>query len=256
MKLTRAPWYLEFFEDDYLKTYGDLLTEEQTTNETNFIEANLDLKKGAEILDLCCGEGRHSIALASRGYRVTSLDLSPDYLRTANEMANERGVSIKTVLADMRESRFFDQFDAVINMFTAFGYLESETEDLKVLDSASRALKPGGKLLLDTINREWVMANNISTEWRTDDNGTVHLESREMDLETSLNHVTFTTIDTKGNRDSSVGHHIRMYTLTEMINMFQAVGLKYQGVYGGFDGESYSRNCKRMIVVGKKPHSP
>lgn len=252
MRLSRAPWYVEFFGDDYLEAYRDVLTPERTKREVEFVQKALELEPGAHVLDLCCGEGRHALLLASRGLVVTAQDLSDVYLKTAQEAADEQGVSIELVTGDMREIPFTDRFDAVINMFTAFGYLESDEEDAKVLHSAANALKPGGKLLLDTINREWVVAHNIPAEWRIEDDGTAYLESRELDLETSLNHVSFTLIDPDGVRRSSVGHHVRLYTLTEMIRMLEAAGLTYERAYGDFDGGEYERESQRMIVVGRK----
>jgi len=77
-------------------------------------------------------------------------------------------VRLETVVADMREIPSVNQFDAIVNMYSSFGYLESETEDLRVLESAARALKQRGQLLLDMLNREWAVANYIQNDWHKD----------------------------------------------------------------------------------------
>jgi SAM-dependent methyltransferase len=143
---------VDFFRGDYLNVYGHTFSEERAEKESTFVASALELKPGASVLDLCCGQGRHSIQLAKRGLRVTGLDLNPEYLELAKRAAKASKVTIETIAADMRRIPFEDKFDAIVNMYSSFGYLESEGEDLKVLESAAKALKAGGRILLDMLN--------------------------------------------------------------------------------------------------------
>src|SRR6202007_616182 len=116
------------------------------------------------------------------------------YLDLARRTASDSKVELDTVSADMREIPFNDYFDAAINMYSSFGYLESEIEDLKVLESISRSLRRGGRLLLDMLNREWAVTNYIQNDWHTGGDGTLSVERRDLALASSRMHVTFTII--------------------------------------------------------------
>ena len=247
-----STWYVDFFRDDYLNVYKHIFTAAQAEKEAAFAERVLELKPGARILDLCCGQGRHSVLFARRGFQVTGLDLNPAYLKLAQQSARAANVTLETIEADMREIPFHDYFDAIVNMYTSFGYLESEAEDLKVLESAAKAIRPGGRLMLDMLNREWTVANYIQNDWHSGDDGTLYVERRDLDLATSRMHVKFTIIGPDGGRRDSVGHHIRLYTLTETTRLLQQVGLHVTAVFGGFDAESYSIGTRRMIVLAQK----
>ena len=252
MTRRRLPWYEEFFKDDYLKTYGPRLTEEVTAVEVAFVERVLGLNPGDRVLDLCCGNGRHALLLARHGFQVAGQDLSKAFLEEIAGAAQAEGLSLEVVHADMRQIPFTNYFDAVINMFTSFGYLETEAEDLVVLRQMAKALKPEGRLFMDLINREWVIANYIQNEWHEDRDGLAYLEHREFDLVTSRNHVSFTIVLPDGSRRHSAGHHVRLYSLTETMGMLEQAGLIFESVYGGFEGESYSVATRRMIVVARK----
>jgi len=126
-------WYKEFFQKYYYDTYQDFLTPTRTKKEVASIVKILNLPKGSKILDLCGGYGRHAIPLAKKGYKVTLLDLNKKILDIARKEAKKQKVEIKTVHSDMRRIPFQNEFDAVINMFTSFGYLEYDQENLKVL---------------------------------------------------------------------------------------------------------------------------
>jgi SAM-dependent methyltransferase len=251
--MSDAPWYQRFFGDDYLEVYGRHLAPEVTAREVAFVERTLALQPGDRVLDLCSGPGRHAVLLAERGLRVTALDLSRPYLEAAAAEATRRGVALETVRADMRTPGLEGCFDAVINMFSSFGYLASPVEDAKVLRGVAAALRPGGRALLDLINREWVIRNQVADESHPAAGGAVHLEHRQLDLVTSRNHVTFVAVAPDGSRRDLDGHHIRLYTLTEMIAMLEAAGFRFERAYGGFDGEAYAVEARRMIVVGTKP---
>jgi SAM-dependent methyltransferase len=246
------PWYEAFFGKDYLDVYGHQFTDDRAAKEVAFVRQALALKAGDAVLDLCCGQGRHSVLLAREGMKVTGQDLSEEYLSIARKAAQTEGVALETVHSDMRVVPFSAQFDAVINMFSAFGYLESEAEDAKVLAAVANALKPGGRLLMDLINREWVTSNYIANDWHSGADGTLFLEHREVDLVESRNHVTFTAIAPDGSRREIVGHHFRLYTLTELVRMLAAAGLTFVEAYGGFEGEPYGLTTRRMIVVAKR----
>jgi len=247
-----SAWYVDFFRSDYLNVYGHMFTEERAEKESAFVAKVLDLKPCASLLDLCCGQGRHSVQLAKRGFQVTGLDLNPDYVELAQQAAKAGKVTIETVAADMREIPFEKKFDAIVNMYSSFGYLESEAEDLKVLESAAKALKADGRLLLDMLNREWAIDNYIQNDWHTGADGTLYIERRDLDLATSRMHVHFIVVDKNGSRRESIGHIIRLYTLTEMTRLLERVALRVTGVFGGFDGEEYAIGTRRMILVARK----
>ena len=269
-----APWYVRFFKGDYLRVYGHTLQQDRTDLETQFAIHALDIQPHHRILDLCCGQGRHSIALAKTGLSVTGVDLSEEMLaiarsnadvalvspvrgkcdpRTADGSSAEGGLTFRQ--ADMRHlpDDLKNRFDAVINMFSSFGYLESEEDDQQVLHQISKVLKPGGKLLMDLLNREWVIINNEEYDWHQHDDGRVVLEHRELDLQTSTNHLTYTEILPDGTRREMSDLHMRLYTLTELAKMLAAAGLTLETVYGGFRGEEYGVNTRRMIVVASNP---
>jgi SAM-dependent methyltransferase len=193
------------------------------------------------------------VDLAAAGCAVTGLDLSQKYLDLAQAGAREAGVELETVRADMRQIPFEGRFDAIVNMFSSFGYLESEEEDAKVLSAVKRALKPGGRLLMDLLNREWVITNYQQKDWHEDADGTLYLEHRYFDLESSRNHVTFTAISPNGEQRELGGHHIRLYTLREIRGLLLSAGLDFERAYGGFEGEDYSIGSRRMIVIARKP---
>jgi SAM-dependent methyltransferase len=247
-----SAWYVDFFRSDYLNVYGHMFTEERAEKESAFVASALELKPGASVLDLCCGQGRHSVQLAKRGFKVTGLDLNPEYLELASKAAKSGKVTIETVAADMREIPFENKFDAIVNMYSSFGYLESEAEDLKVLESAAKALKAGGRLLLDMLNREWAIDNYIQNDWHTGADGTLYVERRDLDLATSRMHVHFIVVEQNGSRRASIGHMIRLYTLTEITRLLERVGMCVSAVFGGFDSEEYRIGTRRMIIVARK----
>lgn len=250
-----SAWYVDFFRNDYLNVYAHMFTDERAQKEAAFAASVLDLKTGAPVLDLCCGQGRHAVELAKRGLRVTGLDLNPEYLQLTRRAAKASKIQLETVAADMREIPFEKTFDAIVNMYSSFGYLESEAEDLKVLESAAKALNSGGQLMLDMLNREWAVANYIQNDWHSGADNTLYIERRDLDLATSRMHVHFIVIDPNGKRRESIGHMIRLYTLTEMTVLLARVGLTIRAVFGGFDSEPYSIDTRRMIIVARKSGS-
>lgn len=248
------PWYVRFFKRDYLRIYGHTLQQDRTDLETQFAIHALGIQPHYRILDLCCGQGRHSVALANTGLDVTGVDLSEEMLDIARSSADREGVELALIQADMRNlpRNFEKQFDIVINMFSSFGYLESEEDDQQVLYQIAKSLKPGGKVLLDLLNREWVIINNEEFDWHQHEDNRIVLERRQLDLRQSINHLTYTEILPDGTRRIMSDLYMRLYTLTELIKMLDAAGLKLERVYGGFRSEDYGVNTRRMIVVASK----
>src|SRR4051794_40650994 len=113
----KTPWYQAFFGDDYLRMYA--FPPEWTERQVEGIVKLLALPSGSTILDLCCGHGRHAIPLAQRGYHVTGQDLSAVFLQRARADADARHLQVRWVHSDMRTIPFENEFDAIINIFTA-----------------------------------------------------------------------------------------------------------------------------------------
>ena len=244
-------WFLEFFGRDYPWLYADRLDSKNTVNEIDFFEQIFPLEPGSVILDLCCGEGRHSIELSKRGYKVTGQDLSAEYIENAKNESERLGLKINFIKEDMTKIEGRHIYDIVINMFTSFGYLAEDRLNSQVLEQIHKALKPNGYLLIDTLNHEWVMANQVDLEESFLSDGTRVIEHREFDFLEGRNHIWFEEEEPGYSKRKIEGHHIRLYTLVELINLLKECSLEFLNVYGGFDGEIYSQKSQRMIVVAK-----
>ena len=136
-------------------------------------------------------------------------------------------------------------------MFTAFGYFDSEADDQRVIDGAAAALRPGGRLLLDLLSRDWVAANYVRSESREGPDGTVYTEHRNFDPVAGRNHVDFTITSPDG-AQRRAGHHIRLYVATEISRMLDRAGLTLERSYGGYDRSLLSVETRRMILVSRK----
>ncbi|MFX0113388.1 MAG: class I SAM-dependent methyltransferase [Candidatus Hodarchaeota archaeon] len=213
----------------------------------------LNLEPNAVILDLCCGHGRHSLALAKHGFQMTGLDLSELHIQLAREAAAEHGLDINWLRRDMRDipEELESSFDAIINIFGAFGYLESVEEDITVLKGVWSALKSNGKFLMETINRECIIRNYQPRDWYYTSNGVLVLEERNLDLATGRSHVKVHIIDEKGNKKIQQ-HAMRLYSLSEMASLFASAGLIIQDVFGAFDKRPYAIDAPKMIILATK----
>jgi len=210
----------------------------------------LQLQEKQKVLDLACGFGRHSVVFAQKGFDVTGYDLSEGFLKKARELAESLVVGVNWQQGDMRDIKYENEFDAIINMFTAFGFFDREEEDLKVLKGVIQALKPGGQFMMDVLNREFALANPFPRRW-TSENGSYMLEERLFDYFNSRLEISNKLI-LKTGEIVNASYSIRLYTLTEMLDMFNHVGLVLTDVYGNFDGEIYGARSPRMILVATK----
>lgn len=248
--MSDTPWYQNFFGEDYQRIYSPFLPPERTAQEVEGIIALLNLPVGSKILDLCCGYGRHTIPLAQHGYQLTGQDLSNVFLQQAQVESDTQGVQACWLHSDMKNIPFENEFDAVINIFTSFGYLENEDEDLHVLQQVYKALQPGGLFILETVHQPRIIhaiAPHGITRYK---NGLIVLEERSIDLLTSRHNVKITMIYPDGKRTEH-RQSMRIYTLTELVRMLDSVGLQLQAYYGGLDRSPLTMTS-RLVVVGRK----
>jgi SAM-dependent methyltransferase len=150
----------------------------------------------------------------------------------------------------MREIPFTDEFDAVLNLFSAFGYLETEQEDERVLAGVRRALRPGGAFVLEGINPLMVLRRYREQHWEELADGTVFLEQRRYDIPTGRNEVTWTLVSPDGQRNV-LRHSLRFYTPAELVSMCRRAGLELEQTWGDYDGAELSLDSSRLIVLAR-----
>ena len=145
-------WYEALFHD-YAASYDRESFTQGTSGECDFIESEIGRDRSVPILDIGCGTGRHAIELARRGYQVTGIDLSPAQIRRARTKATAAGVAPELLVGDARALPFRAAFGlAVMLCEGAFPLMETDEMNFEILRGAARALRPGGKLIMTTLN--------------------------------------------------------------------------------------------------------
>lgn len=207
------------------------------------------MRKGSRVLDLCCGVGRHSIELARRGFNVVGVDLTEQYINTARKQAIAEGLNIQFIRDDMKRFCQLDYFDAVINMYTAFGYFENPADDRRVINNVYYSLRKGGKLLIQTMSKEILARIFQPRNWHRE-NGKIVLEERKLTNSWAWINNTWTIFDKNKRYEYKFGH--RLYSAAELTCLLRDCGFDSVKIYGDFDGCDYDQNAKRLIAVAKK----
>lgn len=252
-----TPWYRSFFERDYYdafySTMRATLPAEYTDGvQVDFVLRALALAPPARVLDLCCGHGRHSVELARRGFEVVGVDLSEYHIELARAAARDAGVSVEFICDDMRNLPMSPPFRAVLNMFTAFGYLESDEEDAGVLRRVAEALEPGGRFFIDFNNTSRTLHQFQPVSVLRSDDGTMLIEERGYDPLSGRLRTHWSVVAPDGTRREG-DFAVRAYTATEFRDLFARAGLRLVAGYGGFDGSELTLDARRMLLVADKP---
>lgn len=243
-------WWEELFNDDYLRA-AERITDAQLAREVDFIEQSLCIERGGAVLDLACGTGRQAVELARRGYQVVGFDLSLAMLARASDEAQERSAKLNFVQGDMREMAFSEQFDGVYSWNTSFGYFEEEKNAL-VIDRIHNALKGGGLLLLDVVNRDFLVQQSPSLVW-FEGEGCVCMDEMVVDFITSRMRIKRTMMLDDG-RSREIEYSMRIYCLHELGKMLHEHGFKVCEVSGrpGTPGVFFGNESPRTIVLAEK----
>jgi SAM-dependent methyltransferase len=238
---------------DLWKTFAPILFSpkrlEDTAGEVDQIIKLSGVRKGAKVLDLCCGIGRHSLELARRGFKVIGVDLTEEYLARARRKARAQGLNIQFIKDDMRRFCQLDYFDAAINMFTAFGYFENPADDRRVLSNTYYSLRKGGTLLIDVIGKEILARIFQPREWH-EDNGRIFLQERKLSRNWSWIDSRWIMLENGKRQEFRFGH--RLYSAVELTVLLKDCGFSSVKIYGDLTGANYGHNAKRLIAVAKK----
>jgi len=232
------------------KDWEAIVNSRDTQEETNFIEGAI-FKKGFT-LDLCCGTGRHSIILRKKGLDIVGMDLSKNLLAIARQRMIEAEVKLPLVRAEMRHFPFKEEvFNTIVNMFTSFGYLPSESEDMKSLLEINRTIKKNGRFLLDLANRDRLVKNFQERDW-AEFQPFYLLEKRALDHKNSKLISQWTIIQKHNGQIRSIQHVVRLYTFTQIEQMLKNAGITIKKVYGGYEKQEFNLDASRMIVLAQK----
>ena len=206
----------------------------------------LDAKPPAVILDLCCGLGRHSLELARRGFTVTGVDRTAVYLKKARKQAATEELKIDFVQEDMRQFSRPNTFDAVVNLYTSFGYFENPAEDRRVLVNMHRSLKDGGRLLMEMMGKEVLARIFRERDWR-EENGVIWLEERKVSKDWTWIDCRWVLLQDDKRNEFKISH--RLYSAAELTALLKDCGFRSVDIHGNLAGAPYDQNAERLVVV-------
>jgi len=240
-------WFEEWFDSPlYEKLYSNR-DEAEAEQLVELLIDELELNKCSKILDLGCGRGRHSINLNKRGYKVKGIDLSRQAIKTAREKVDQMGLEdIRFEVRDMRNP-LEESFDAIVNLFTTFGYFESDEENASVFDSVVQMLKPGGIFVLDYLN-----AKKVRETYRPADSG--EFQGIHYDIERYIrNDSIFKKIEFSGDRvngERTYSERVKLYPLEWFQDKMAKRNLKIDHVYGDYEGNPYDpETSSRLLII-------
>ncbi|MEX0770436.1 MAG: class I SAM-dependent methyltransferase [Balneolaceae bacterium] len=243
-------WFEEWFDSPLYEQLYANRNEEEAGELANLIERFLPKTSYPKILDLGCGRGRHSLTLAERGYQVKGIDLSEEAIEKAVIKANERHLNnVSFQVGDMRNP-LPETFDAVVNLFTTFGYFEEDGENASVIESVGSMLRNEGIFLLDYLNADWVRAN-----YKPDESGTfkdLHFDIyRYIRKDVIYKEITFTGIHLE--TPISYTEQVKLYDLEWFIENFDKYGFEMERLMGDYKGNTYNpETCSRLVMLARK----
>jgi SAM-dependent methyltransferase len=210
----------------------------------------LELPAGARVLDCPCGQGRHAHLLAEAGFDVDGLDYSEELLALARERGTSR--TLRYTRGDMRRlpARWTGRFDAVVNLFTSFGFFLDPADDARVVREFARVLADGGVLVWHGGSRDGVMARFLARDWWVSEDGTMIGHERSFDPLSGVLTVLTTWEGRKGRGERE--HRIRLYTASRLAELCADAGLVVEQAFDAWSDRPLTRRSSEMLLVARK----
>ena len=242
-------WWQTFFSGLIVESWLQMVGEEQTKGEVDFIKKELGVSPPARILDVPCGGGRHSLALAAAGYQMTGVDISADFLKAARSATADRKLSLTWEQRDMRDLPSRNTFDGAFCFGNSFGYYD-DIGNAEFLRAVAGVLKPGAKFILDTgalmeallfsfQERNWYQIGNMK-----------FLRNARYDPPTSRVETEYTII--RGGQTETKSALHRIFTYRELFELVAKAGFTNLQGYGGLNREPFVLGSKRLLLVVTK----
>lgn len=253
-----APWWVKAFGSEYVAVYGHR-DDAEAGRHLPFLISALGLEPHARVLDLACGTGRYARVLSAAGYRVTGFDFSEELLEAAYHRSPALPGMPTYIRGDMRSLPFFAQFDAIVSLFTSFGYFDEPSDDAKVLEGVARALVPGGRYLVDIANVAWLRRTLVASSEVTEGHRTIRARRRLDEASPGGPYVRKHVVirdDRTGATLLDVEERVRLYGAEELDAALLSAGLVPSGPrYGDFDGSPLGPDSPRLIRVAERPRT-
>ena len=244
----KSEWFKDWFNtEEYLNVYQHR-NESDAEEHIKLILENVDIPSGAKILDMACGAGRHAIILARKNFDVTAVDLSENLLSIAKKNTYVENLKINFVHSDIRNFKSDNKFNLVLNLFTSFGYFESDEENFSVLQKAYDLLVEDGFFVLDFFNSRYLQQNLVESSEEILGGVKIH-QFRKI----KENRVTKKIVITKNGNLSQFEESVRMFTKDELVNAIQNIGFDIYKTFGDFLGNKFEQfTSPRLIMICKK----
>ena len=239
-------WFAEWFDSPYYHILYHHRDEQEAKAALDSLLSALQLPAGARILDLACGKGRHSRYLAEQGFDVTGLDISDASISFARQFEHAH---LHFYRHDMRLPYRHNYFDAVMNMFTSFGYFDNDRDHLRSLRNVALGLKQGGVLLLDFFNSEYVRRRLVPSDTKVIDQiafrMTRHADARYVHKTVDFEH-------------EGLAYHfeesVRLFTEADFRHLLEAAGLELRQTFGEYQLAPFDAlQSPRLILIAVKP---
>jgi SAM-dependent methyltransferase len=237
-------WFESWFDTRYYHLLYRNRDEREAGNFLDTLFGHISLIEGAEVLDLACGKGRHAVYMAKKGLNVTGYDLSPSNISEANKWAHEH---LHFYIRDMRDDLGKEKFDAVFNLFTGFGYFETDEENFSVFQRIYEALKPGGLFIFDYLNAE-------STRLFTEQTMVQKIEGIDFTTRKNLKGKKvikeIEVID--GGQKFHFQEEVTLYPVQEIEAALVSLGFQELQKFGDYTLGAYTAQSPRMVLICRK----
>ncbi len=239
-----------YFDGHYKQIWKAVIPEELTVKETDFIVSYFELKEGAKVLDLMCGYGRHAIALSNKGIAVTAVDNSKDYIAEIEAQVGATNPLVKAIQADVSTYTTTETFDLVMCMGNSLNFF-SAADVLTILKMAASSLKAGGNLLINSWSVAEIIYKNFKEKGWSEIEGFKFLNDSRILFHPSRMETNSIIIAKDGTTETKMAIDY-IYSLNEMEQMFQLVGLKVKEYYSIPGRKKFTVGEPRLYIVAEK----